>query len=95
MSLDYIEIIVMDRGEKLKVFFKMNERYYGLFNIIQMGVNGIIDLKITDYYNNLAIVAENIQDKEKGYLTEEEMEKSRFIHQQKCHTTKMAVFCIN
>ena len=76
MSLDYIEIIVMDRGEKLKVFFKMNERYYGLFNIIQMGVNGIIDLKITDYYNNLAIVAENIQDKAKGYLTEEEMEKS-------------------
>ena len=71
----------MDRGEKLKVFFKMNERYYGLFNIIQMGVNGIVDLKITNYYNNLAIVAENIQDKEKGYLTEEEMEKSRFIHQ--------------
>ena len=81
MSLDYIEFIVMDRGEKLKVFFKMNERYYGLFNIIQMGVNGIIDLKITNYYNNLAIVAENIQDEEKGYLTEEEIEKSRFIHQ--------------
>ena len=93
MSLDYIEIIVMDRGEKLKVFFKMNERYYGLFNIIQMGVNGIIDLKITDYYNNLAIVAENIQDKEKGYLTEEENQDLSI--RQKCHTTKMAVFCIN
>ena len=68
--MDYIGFIVMDRGEKLKVFFKMNERYYGLFNIIQMGVNGIIDLKITNYYNNLAIVAENIQDEEKEYLTE-------------------------
>lgn len=71
----------MDRGEKLKVFFKMNERYYGLFNIIQMGTNGIVDLKITNFYNNLAIVAENVQDEEKGYLTDEEMEKSRFIRQ--------------
>ena len=51
----------MDRGEKLKVYFKMNERYYGLFNIIQMGANGTVDLKITDYYNDLAIIAENIQ----------------------------------
>lgn len=46
----------MDRGDKLKVYFKMNEGYYGLFNIIQMGANGIVDLKITNYYNNLAIV---------------------------------------
>ena len=43
----------MDRGEKLKVFFNMNERYYGLFNLIQMGVTGVVDLKITNYYNNL------------------------------------------
>ena len=34
----------------------MNEGYYGLFNIIQMGANGIVDLKITNYYNNLAII---------------------------------------
>lgn len=40
----------MDRGEKLKVYFKMNGRCYGLFNVIQMGANGIVDLKITDYY---------------------------------------------
>ena len=26
----------------------MNGRYYGLFNVIQMGENGIVDLKITD-----------------------------------------------
>lgn len=71
----------MNRGEKLKVYFKMNERYYGLFNIIQMGANGTVDLKITNYYNNLAIVAENVTDAEKGYLTENEMEKAKFIHQ--------------
>lgn len=73
--------IVMDRGEKLKVFFKMNERHYGLFNIIQMGINGMVDLKITNFYNNFVIVTENGQDEEKGYLTEKEMESSRFIHQ--------------
>ena len=71
----------MNRGEKLKVYFKMNERYYGLFNIIQMGTNGTVDLKITNYYNNLAIVAENVTDAEKGYLTEVEMENSKFVHQ--------------
>ena len=71
----------MDKGNKLKVYFKMNERYYGLFNIIQMGANGLVDLKITDYYNNLAIVAKNTPDIEKGYLTEEEMENSKFVNQ--------------
>ena len=67
----------MNRGEKLKVYFKMNERYYGLFNIIQMGTNGTVDLKITNYYNNLAIVTENVTDAEKGYLTDNELEKER------------------
>lgn len=71
----------MNRGEKIKVYFKMNSRYYGLFNIIQMGTNGIIDLKITDYYNGLAIITNNDQDNEKGYLTESEIDKSRFVNQ--------------
>lgn len=56
----------MDRGEKIKVYFKMNGRCYGLFNIIQMGKYGVIDLKITNYYNNVAIVEENVQGEEKG-----------------------------
>lgn len=38
----------MNKGEKIKVYFKMNGRYYGLFNVIQMGKDGIVDLKITD-----------------------------------------------
>lgn len=71
----------MNRGEKIKVYFKMNGRCYGLFNIIQMGRNGIVDLKITDYYNHFVITTPHVQDKEKGYLTENEMENSSFVHQ--------------
>ena len=65
----------MNRGEKIKVYFKMNGRCYGLFNIIQMGTNGIVDLKITDYYNGLAIITNNVQDDEKGYLPESTIDK--------------------
>lgn len=71
----------MNRGEKLKVYFKMNGRCYGLFNVIQMGKNGIVDLKITDYYNNIVIMSPNTQNSDKGYLTEDEMENSKFVHQ--------------
>ncbi len=56
----------------------MNGRHYGLFNVIQMGKDGIVDIKITDYYSNLVIVSKSTND-EKGYLTEEEMEESRFV----------------
>lgn len=55
----------MNKGEKIKVYFKMNGRYYGLFNVIQMGKDGIVDLKITDYYNGMVIVSKNSND-EKG-----------------------------
>lgn len=68
----------MNKGEKIKVYFKMDGRYYGLFNVIQMGKDGVVDLKITDYYNNVVIVSKNSND-EKGYLTEEEMNESRFV----------------
>ncbi len=69
----------MNKGEKIKVYFKMNGRYYGLFNVIQMGKDGIVDLKITDYYNGMVIVSKNSND-EKGSLTEEEIDRSRFIY---------------
>ena len=71
---------MMNRGEKVKVYLKMNGRYYGLFNIVQMGKNGIVDLKITNFYNNFIIKTENVSGDEKGYLTETEMENSRFVH---------------
>ena len=70
----------MTRGEKIKVYFKMNNRCHGLFNIIQMGKNGIVDLKITDYYNNLLILTPNTPNREKGYLTEDEIDNSKFVH---------------
>ena len=68
----------MNKGEKIKVYFKMNGRCYGLFNIIQMGKNGIVDLKITDYYNNVLILSKG-SNNERGFLTEAEMDKSRFV----------------
>ena len=57
----------------------MDGRCYGLFNVIQMGKDGIVDLKITDYYSVMVIVSKNSND-EKGYLTEEEIDRSRFIY---------------
>lgn len=69
----------MNKGEKIKVYFKMDGRCYGLFNVIQMGKDGIVDLKITDYYSVMVIVSKNSND-EKGYLTEEEIDRSRFIY---------------
>lgn len=68
----------MNKGEKIKVYFKMNSHCYGLFNVIQMGKDGIVDLKITDYYNNVVTVSKTTNE-EKGYLTEKEMDESRFV----------------
>lgn len=68
----------MNKGEKVKVYFKMNDRCYKLFNVIQLKKDGIVDLKITDFYNNLAIITKD-SISEKGYLSEEEMDASRFV----------------
>lgn len=69
----------MNKGEKVKVYFKMSGRCYRLFNVIQMGKDGVVDLKITDYYNHFVIVSKN-SNREKGYLTEDEMATSRFVN---------------
>lgn len=69
----------MNRGEKLKLYFKMNSRYYGLLNLIQMGKGGEIDLKITDYYNGMAIITDHQQNPRKGYLSEEDLTSARFV----------------
>lgn len=69
----------MNKGEKIKVYFKMNGRCYPLFNVIQMGKNGLVDLKITDYYSNFIIVSKS-SNNEKGYWSEEELNESKFVH---------------
>lgn len=56
----------------------MNGRCYGLFNVIQMGENGDVDLKITDYYNGFIISSKKYGD-DKGYLAEQELENCKFI----------------
>lgn len=69
----------MNKGDKIKVFFKMNNRFYGLFNVIQLGSNGIVDLKITNYYTLMAMVNDNVRNPEKGFLTEDELKHTKFI----------------
>ena len=69
----------MNKGEKIKVYFKMNGRCYLLFNVIQMGENGLVDLKITDFYNNFVIFSKKSND-EKGYWSEEEFNESKFVY---------------
>lgn len=73
-----IILLAMKKGEKIKVYFRMNGRCYGLFNVIQMGEIDDVDLKITDYYSGL-IIASKTNGNDKGYLTEQEMDDSRFI----------------
>lgn len=66
----------MEHREKLAVYFKMDNKYHHLFNIIQMGKNGDVDLKITDFYNNGVIKTQVRYD---GFLTDQEMEQSEII----------------
>jgi hypothetical protein len=68
----------MERGEKVKVYFKRDGRCYKLFNVIQLGKGGVVDLKITGFYNHFVTLAKNTLE-DKGYHTEEEMEKSRIV----------------
>lgn len=69
----------MDQREKLSVYFCMNNRYYLLFNIIQMGKDGEVDLKITDFYNNFIIETASGSYHEDGSLSEKEIKESHFI----------------
>lgn len=68
----------MKRGEKIKVYFSMNNRCYKLFNVIQIGKTGSVDLKITDFYPHF-IIQSNKVDSDKGFLEEGELENSSFI----------------
>jgi hypothetical protein len=68
----------MKRGEKVKIYFKRDGRCYKLFNIIQLGKDGEVDLKITGFYNNFVEIAKSTLD-DKGYHTVEEMEESRIV----------------
>lgn len=78
IQLFFKHYLIMKKGEKIKVYFKRNGRCYKLFNIIQLGNNGDVDLKITDYYNNFIIKSKN-ESFSKGYLTEDELDKSDII----------------
>ncbi len=50
----------MKRGEKVKIYFKRDGRCYKLFNVIQLGKDGEVDLKIVQRMNTLILtVKEN------------------------------------
>ncbi|QRX64155.1 hypothetical protein JS578_02530 [Dysgonomonadaceae bacterium zrk40] len=68
----------MKRGEKVKIYFKRDGRCYKLFNVIQLGKDGEVDLKITGFYNNFVEIAKSTLD-DKGYYTVEELEESRIV----------------
>ena len=69
----------MQKKEKIDVYFRMNNRYYLLFSVIQMKGNGVVDLKITDFYNGFVIETPD-KSHEDGCLTEQEMDKANFIY---------------
>ena len=56
----------------------MAGRYYLLFSVIQMKGNGVVDLKITDFYNGFVIEKANSL-REDGCMTEEEMGTANYI----------------
>lgn len=62
----------LSHRKQVKVVFKANNRYHGLFNVIQMGKGGVIDLKITNCFDGIPFVAQT-QNPEKGFLTEDEI----------------------
>lgn len=66
----------MEKREKIDVYFKMNGLYYLLFSVIQMKDNGIVDLKITNYYNGIAIKNANLHND--GTLSEDEMNATTY-----------------
>lgn len=72
----------MKHREILKVYFKMNGMCYKLFNAIQMGKNGGVDLKFTDYYGGVCVICGGNVDPDEGYLTDEEIQKTYFVRKQ-------------
>lgn len=68
----------MKKGEKIKLYFKLNNRFFVLFNVIQMGKDGAVDLKITDYFTHVSLLSKEI-DPNKGFLTEKEFDSCKFV----------------
>ena len=67
-----MELIRLDNRDKLTVCFCMNGHTFRMFSIIQMGKNGSIDLKITDFYEEIAISTKATPQTENGFMTENE-----------------------
>lgn len=67
----------MDNRERLNVYFEMEGNFYMLFQVVNIGTKNIPDFKFSGF-SNLYInhKTDNNKEDDKGYLTEEEIEKS-------------------
>lgn len=45
----------LNKRDSITVCFNMNGHSFKMFKVIQMGKDGVIDLKITDFYNCIAL----------------------------------------
>ena len=69
----------MENRERLNVYFEMDGNFYMLFQVMNIGTKEFPDFKFfgfSDMYINYK--KESNEEDGKGYLTEEEMEKSTF-----------------
>ena len=67
----------MDNRARLNVYFEMEGNFYMLFQVVNVGTKNIPDFKFSGF-SNLYInhKTDNNKEDDKGYLTEEEIEKS-------------------
>ena len=67
----------MDNRERMNVYFEMERNFYMLFQVVNIGTKNIPDFKFSGF-SNLYInhKTDNNKEDDKGYLTEEEIEKS-------------------
>lgn len=63
-----MELVQLDKRDKLTVCFNMAGHSFPIFSVIQMGANGIVDLKITDFYNEVALYVNANSTTEEGFL---------------------------
>lgn len=68
---------MLNHRDNIEVFIKANNRYFGLFNVVQLGKNGVVDLKITDLFNKM--ILSPVGHRDRGYFVESDLADTRFI----------------
>lgn len=67
----------MENRERLNVYFEMEGNFYMLFQVVNIGKKNIPDFKFTGFSNlYINYRSDNNKEDDKGYLSEEEIDKS-------------------